>query len=154
MNIHDTFREQEYKCFIFSDDVDQIETLLASSNKNSNVPCKIINLKTELRFLRRDLQNNYNVDISRIDILDNNKVFILTRNFKKIEKIPVSKLPEDIEVVENLKNDLFIIAMSTITRLSIELPNMQNKKNAKFRNKTKQLNMLKQTISKDLMKIM
>ena len=40
-------------------------------------------------------------------------------------------------------------AVSTVIKLSVELPNTQNKTNAKFRNKTKQLNMLKNVLAKD-----
>ena len=100
------------------------------------------------------MQKDYNVDISRIDLLDDNHVFILCRNFNKIDNIPTSKLPEEKDVIENLKNDLLIIATITLTRLSIELPKMQNKKNAKYRNKTKLCNMLKQVVSKDFANIL
>ena len=147
INMGNAFNEQEYKCFIFSDDVNQIETIL-SSDTNSNIPAKILDLKTEIRFLRQVLKKDYNVDISRIDLLDDNRIFILSRNFNKIVNIPAFHLPKDEEVIENLKNDLFVIAISTITELSIELPNMQNKKNAKFRRKSKQLNMLKEISKK------
>ncbi len=143
INMGNAFNEQEYRCFIFSDDVNQIEHLV-TYEKNSGIVCKVVDIKTELRFLRSVLLKDYNVEISRLDLLDNCKVFVLAKNFKNIKNIVTSELPEDKEVIESLKSDLFVMAIDTITRLSVELPNTQNKKNAKYRRNSKQLDMLKQ----------
>ena len=152
MNLCNGFNEDNFKCFIFSDDVNQIEKIL--NNDKISVECKIIELNTKIRDVRKVLLKEYNVDISRIDLLDNSKIFILAKNYKKIKNIPEQKMISDIDVIDNLKKDLVVMAMSTITKLSVEIPNMQNKNNAKFRNKSKQLLMLKQVLSKDFANIL
>ncbi|MBP3615282.1 MAG: hypothetical protein IJ473_01510 [Alphaproteobacteria bacterium] len=146
MNIHDNLMIQRYKCFIFSDDVNQIENIFSN---NPQIKCKIIELDTEIRFARNVLITNYGVNISRIDMLDKNKIFILSRNFDKIKNAQSEEVCTDPVVMENLKNDMLVLAVSTVIKLSVELPNTQNKTNAKFRNKTKQLNMLKNVLAKD-----
>ncbi len=149
MNLHNAYKECHFKCFIFSDDVNQIEKIFSNNGKKFAVECKVVTIDTEVRNIRNFLLKQYNVDISRIDILNDNKIFVLARNYKKISEIPAQEQIQDADVIDNLKKDLFVMAMSTITKLAVELPNMQNKKNAKFRNKSKQLSMLKQVLSRD-----
>ena len=79
----------------------------------------------------------------------NDNDFVIFENFDKIKNAQSEEVCTDPVVMENLKNDMLVLAVSTVIKLSVELPNTQNKTNAKFRNKTKQLNMLKNVLAKD-----
>ena len=59
-NISKNCSEIDFKCFIFSDDIEYIEKFFTS--KNPSVSCKFINVTTELRYLRQVLLDNYKVD--------------------------------------------------------------------------------------------
>lgn len=144
--------EQNIKCFIFSDDLNQIGEFFKS--EAPKLSCKVLNVNTEIRNLRQVLLSEHKVDISRIDLLDSDEVFILARNYKKLVDIPEISLTNELNVIENLKKELVVIGMFTITELSREIPRMQNKKNAKYRRKTNMLKMLKDTLSKDFGKIL
>ncbi len=142
---------QESICYIFSDDVNQID-YFDNPSKNKLV-CKIAKINTELRNIRQYLLSKYNVEVSRMDLLDHNKILILSQNFEKIT-IPTVELVEDVEVVENLKKDLLVIGMGVLANLSYEIPKIKEKGHAKFRKKTRQLDKLKNFLSKNFGKIL
>ena len=144
-------KNQEYLCYVFSDDVNQID-YFDDPVKNKLI-CKIIKVNSELRNIRDTLLKNYNVEISRIDFLNYNKFLILSSNFEKINA-PSVELVEDVEVVENLKKDLMVIGIGMITSLSFEIPKIKEKGHAKFRKKTKQLDKLKNFLSKNFGRIL
>ena len=136
--------EIDFKCFIFSDAVEDIEKFFISDNPS--VQCKILDLTTEVRFLRQALFDEHKVRASRIDFLDNNQVFIIAENYKKLTNLPVQEINKEKDIIENLRKTLLLLGVETVTRLSCELPRMQNKTNAKFRNGTRHLNLLKKLL--------
>lgn len=104
-------------------------------------PAKKITIDTEAYNLRIKLKELYNIDTVSMQILDKNKIFVATSNYKDIRDIPDMKTNNK-EVINALKMYVFPLATSTMLNINAELSHLAHngkthKESAKVRNKRK-----------------
>ena len=108
---------KKFKCFIFSDDVEQSQYFL--SNTNMKFFCKEISISIEPYNLRNELKENYNVHFTRMEFLDKNKVLIMADNFREITLPDIEVHDKEVSAV--FKNQLLVLATSKVFSLNHEI---------------------------------
>ncbi len=128
-----------YECFVFPNNVEQVECFVGETEAKAT--CKKITIDTEAYNLRIKLKELYNIDTVSMQILDKNKIFVATSNYKDIRDIPDMKTNNK-EVINALKMYVFPLATSTMLNINAELSHLAHngkthKESAKVRNKRK-----------------
>lgn len=109
---------KKFICFILPNDIEQAEYFLGKQNVKFS--CKMVSIETEPYNLRKNLKNIYGIETSCLDILDKDKVFIMTPNYDKLKNIPNVEATDE-EILEKFKNQLIVYATATLFNLNYEL---------------------------------
>ena len=110
--------KNKYSCYIFPSNVEQIEYFIGENVMTFS--CKKIELKSTLPELRFKLAEILSTDNFRLDLLDDNKIIVITEDYAKLSKFSDYNV-KDKEIINEFKNRLLSITIPYILKLSQNL---------------------------------